>query len=129
MSPTLVCVTPDLDLQAVAADMVARSISGCPVVDEGGVAVGFLSKTDLLCAWVGRRPAPGARRGSRRARETTVGDVMTPVLFSIRPEARLPEAVALLAKGGVHHLVVIDGEGRAVGVLSVMDVIRHLARR
>lgn len=131
MSPSLVCVGPELDLATVAAEMLAQSIGGCPVVDDDGRAVGFVSKTDLLCASVKRpRQVRASPRSSRRRPDgPRVRDVMTSVLFSVAASASLAEGVELLARSGVHHLVVEGEDGKAVGVLSAMDVVRYLASR
>ena len=135
MSPHLVCVEADLDLDTLAREMLDRSISGCPVVDDAGGAVGFVSKTDIVAARVPglhrRRPARAARVGGRRrtSGETKVRDIMTPVLFSVKASDSLETAVALFARSGVHHLVVSGRARKIVGVLSTMDVVRFLANR
>jgi CBS domain-containing protein len=51
--------------------------------------------------------------------------VTTPVI-SIGVDEPIAFAARRLAEAGVHHLVVVDGEGRAAGMLSALDVVRAL---
>ena len=49
---------------------------------------------------------------------------MTSPARSVRADATLAEAARVLAEESLHHVVVIDATGRAVGMLSVLDVLR-----
>lgn len=57
----------------------------------------------------------------------TVGDVMTPALFWVRPEASLAEAASLLSEGHVHRALVFDGNA-LVGIVTAFDLLSALAR-
>jgi len=52
-------------------------------------------------------------------------DLMTDNPVSVRADATLGEAVALLARKGFSGAPVIDGAGRPVGVLSQSDIVVH----
>jgi len=60
-------------------------------------------------------------------REVTAGDVMTPVVATIREEASLHEALETMRSGGIRRLVVTDADNRICGFLSLDDVIDGLA--
>jgi len=60
-------------------------------------------------------------------REVTVGDVMTPVVATIREDASLHEALETMKSGGIRRLVVTDKDNRICGFLSLDDVIDGLA--
>ena len=49
-------------------------------------------------------------------------------VYTIRPEQTIRQALATLAEKNVGALVVVDGGGRAVGILSERDVVRKLVR-
>lgn len=60
-------------------------------------------------------------------REVSVGDVMTPVVATIREDASLHEALETMRSGGIRRLVVTDKDNRICGFLSLDDVIDGLA--
>jgi CBS-domain-containing membrane protein len=82
-------------------------ITAVPVVDREHRPVGVVSLRDLA---------------DTRVREAQVSE---PV-HTIGVDERLGAAGRALAEADVHHLVVVDAEGRAVGMLSALDVIRGL---
>ncbi|MGE0554531.1 MAG: HPP family protein [Gemmatimonadales bacterium] len=53
----------------------------------------------------------------------TVADLMTRDVVSVRSDAPIQEAVALLADSHVTGLAVVDGHGKLVGVVSASDVL------
>ena len=81
-------------------------ITAVPVLDEEGRPVAMVSLRDLL----GSAPAP---KGG--------GPVV-----SVQSTATLEEAAATLASTDFHHLVVVDARGRAVGMVSSVDLLRGL---
>lgn len=56
-----------------------------------------------------------------------VEKVMSPVVASVRTDADLLDALALMRDAGVRRLMVTDAEGNPCGLLSVDDVIDGLA--
>ena len=58
---------------------------------------------------------------------TPVCDIMTPVVFVVRPDAPANEVFNQLASLRVHRLFVVDECGILVGVVSALDVISALA--
>jgi CBS-domain-containing membrane protein len=53
---------------------------------------------------------------------------MTPVVFSVTPDTPAPEVVRQMLDWNVHHLFVIDNSQVLVGVISTLDVLKHLHR-
>ena len=53
-----------------------------------------------------------------------VRDVMTTQVVTVRPQARVKEAIELLDDHQITAMPVVDGEGRLVGVVSEADVLR-----
>ena len=57
-----------------------------------------------------------------------VADVMTARATSLSPESSVLEAVSLFGECGFRHVLIIDGAGDLVGVLSDRDALRSMAR-
>lgn len=140
MSSKVLTVSPDTTVRDVAALMIEKHISGVPVMDESGSLVGVISEGDLL-----RRPELGTDRHRRRwlsfftnieeqAREFTkshalrAGDVMTKKIVHIAEETSLGEIVATMEKHRIKRLPVLT-DGRLVGIVSRVDMLRALAAR
>ena len=71
-----------------------------------------------------RRPAPRADRARRHPHELRAADAMTPPPMTVGPEATLGQALELMERrrSQISVLPVVDGEGRALGVLRLHDV-------
>ena len=100
-----------------AHTLTSHRVSGAPVIDQDRV-VGIASKTDLLYA----------RVCASVDNSVTVGDVMTSLIFAVRPGDPAMLAVRLMVEEGIHHVVVIDEGHKLAGIVSLMDVLRALAR-
>jgi CBS domain-containing protein len=109
MNRELFSVRPDHLASDVLNGILALGITGAPVVDDEGRPVGVVSLHDLV-----------SRTGPRAA------DLMTSPAATVHADAPIAEAGRLLAETGYHRLVAVDWEGRAVGVVSSLDVIRGL---
>lgn len=85
------------------------NIHAAPVLDEDThEPIGMISLSDL----------------TGDLRELTVGDRMSYPAAFVLQSAPASEAARIIAHTGFHHLVVVDGEHRAVGFVSAIDVIR-----
>jgi CBS domain-containing protein len=95
---------------------IAKAISAAPVIDEAGCPVGVLSRSDIMV-----HDAAGATCATM-----AVEDLMTPAVFAVSPETPASEVVESLLKLRVHRLFVVDAQGVLIGVISPMDILRHL---
>ncbi len=57
---------------------------------------------------------------------TTVEEIMTPAFYSVRPDMRVPELADYLARGRIQRAVVVE-DGRLVGIVTALDVLRAVA--
>jgi CBS-domain-containing membrane protein len=57
---------------------------------------------------------------------TQVRDIMTPVVFSVAPETAAHKVIEDMLAQKVHRLFVVGGDGVLVGIISTVDVLRHL---
>jgi CBS domain-containing protein len=107
MNPEIVYLRQGSRAAVVLRPILDFGITAVPVLDEDDRPVGVVSLRDLV--------------DSRRA---TVTPSRPPICVGV--DAAIEEGGRILTESGVHHIVVIDGQGRAVGVLSSLDVLRGL---
>jgi CBS domain-containing protein len=60
--------------------------------------------------------------------EHTVGEAMTPTVCSVAPFVDVYTAAEYMIRAGVHRLIVAE-EGRLIGILSSLDIVRAVAGR
>ncbi|HEX7672458.1 MAG TPA: CBS domain-containing protein [Polyangiaceae bacterium] len=120
MTTDVVCVTPELSVAAVATLFLDRGISGAPVVDESGRAIGMVSKTDLVRHY--------SDADAKTAVAPVVGDIMMPMAFCLPANESIARAAALMAFEGMHRVPVANTRGQIVGLISSLDVLRWMAQ-
>jgi IMP dehydrogenase len=104
-----VTIHPEQPL-ADALDLMARhSISGIPVLERGsGKLVGILTNRDVRFAEDTRQP---------------VSELMTREgLVTVRDSVALDEAKRLLHQHRIERLIVVDGDYRCIGLVTVKDI-------
>lgn len=138
MSKNVVTVPLGMPVKQVAALLTQKGIGGAPVVTTDGKAIGVISESDLMVRpeteTLQKRPWWEAVFASRDAdakafvktRGQTAGDVMTGDVVAIAPNASMADAARLMAKKGVHRLLILEA-GRPAGVLARSDILRVLA--
>lgn len=149
MSNNLITLRPGASLREAAKLFESRKISGAPVVDEEGVIVGVVTKTDLTWAratgdslvdlfyqglidWERSedlldqeyQPYSGGAYEDEQLDELRVSDVMNSTVFSVHQKASLKEAAQKMIDERIHRLVVTNGEA-FVGMVSTTDFLRH----
>jgi len=106
----------DATVEEAAALMAERSVGSLAIVDEGGRPVGIITERDVVKA-VARR-ALGAR---------VVEIGTTSNLLTASPDDDEYEVLKKMRERRVRHLLVVDKEGRLVGVLSIRDLLEDEA--
>lgn len=56
----------------------------------------------------------------------SVGDVMTPVTFSVGPDMPVPELCEFLVRGRIHRALVVDDE-ELLGIVTSQDILKAVA--
>ena len=120
MSRSLTCARRDLGADRVAELMVANHIGCVPVVEEPGRPIGMITKQDFVEQLV------TIDRTDKTPR--TAGELMMPLAITLPETATVAHAAAMMASEDIHHLPIVDLEGRLIGVVSSMDIVRWLAR-
>ena len=134
MKSNVVTVTPDNSVKHAAQIMLARGISGLPVVDDRDVLVGIITEGDLLRRGEIGAPNHHGGKGSAAERATAfvknyswkVADVMTRGVIAVEEETSVGRVAALMDD---HHVkrIPVTREGRLVGIVSRVDLLRLMA--
>ena len=123
-------------IEAAWRSMVDQGLSGVPVVDANGGAIGIVTEGDLVARLVPRR-APrwwdlmlrsreALARDYCRAIGTTVADVMTSPPLVIEPDASVSAAAALMNGHDIDVLPVVEA-GLLVGVVTRNALLNEVA--
>ncbi len=107
MNPKLVYLREGDRAELALKPILDFGITAVPVLNEDHEPVGVVSLRDLV------NPA---RRGAR----------ITEHVESIGVDDTVANAARALTDADVHHLVVVDHNGRAAGMLSALDIVRAL---
>ena len=122
MTANPLSVEETLTAREARAFFIDKGISAAPVIDDAGRPVGVLSQTDLL---IHDQENP---RTSAEASETLVSELMTEGVFAVPRHAPIKRVIGGMCELNVHRLFVVDAAGILVGVISAMDVLRHLTQ-
>ena len=103
-----------------AAQLMWERDCGClPVVDDEGRAVGMITDRDVCMA---------AYIQGGLLDHLQVGSAMAHDVRSCRPTDTVAEAESIMRAGQVRRLPVIDAESHVIGLLSLNDIAREVAR-
>lgn len=134
MTRDVVAIARQAPLKEALELLRRERVKALPVTDEHGRVLGIVTQTDLLDKTRWDRGGPRLGFGARmrltlsrvRAPHGVVEDIMTSPVSTVRPEDPVGDVVTRMSLTGVHHLPVVDGEGRLVGVVGQAEVILAL---
>lgn len=135
MTTSVATIGAGATVREAAKRMLERRVSALPVVDGKGRVVGIVSEGDLV-----RRAELGTDTERSwwlrlfgdtpsdylKVHSTSVDDVMTAPVVSVRRKTSLKDLAHLLEKHRIKRVPVIEG-GRLVGIVSRADLVRQLA--
>jgi CBS domain-containing protein len=138
MSPRVISIAPDANVQDAIQMMLQMHISGLPVIDSNRTLVGVVTEGDFL-----RRAETGTERkrprwlefvmGPRRmaeeyvhAHSRRVDEVMTRDPVTCTEDTSLDEVVQMMERRRIKRLPVMRGT-QVVGILSRANLLRALA--
>jgi hypothetical protein len=107
MNREMLTVRPSDSAEDALLRLLAFKVSGAPVVGDAGELVGVVSWRDLVGA------------------EGLVQDFMSAPAVTVPLDESVESAAWLLAQSGKHRLIAVE-QGRPLGVVSSLDVIRGL---
>ena len=137
MTHDVVALTPDMTVHRAWSQMLKNQVKATPVVNVSGKVVGILTDEDLLeRAGIQQRLSIAIRLNldeinqelkSLESSPLLVQDVMTqPVITALENET-LGVVTSRMVKSGLKRLPVVNEDGKLVGVLSRLDILRQVA--
>ena len=123
MTTDVIYTYPEEGVVKAFEKLLKYRISCLPVVDRDKKIVGIVTTTDIGHNLI----------EDRYTLDTTVGDVMTKEVITIKPEEPVINAIKKMDKYGdkgeiINQLPVVDDDNRVVGIVSDGDIIRFLSR-
>ena len=103
----------DETVQAVEAQMAAKSLSWVPVLESNGVVLGIISASDLLRFHADKKDPS----------KVCAWQLCTYKPITVRADATVGEVARLMVEKSIHHVVVTEGAD-IQGVLSSLDFVR-----
>jgi len=116
MTTAVVYLSSQTTLAEAARTMREQDI-GDVVVADGPSLAGMVTDRDLVVRAVAEGKDPEA---------TTVGEVMTRELVTVRPEDTIQQAALLMRDRAVRRLLVCDDDQGLVGVVSIGDLAERI---
>jgi CBS domain-containing protein len=144
MKSNPISIREDASIQEAVALLTDKGFSAAPVIDQSGRPIGVVSRSDIMTHDREKvdylAPVPAfydeteLKECTRSAGgfqvvdvdRTQVGDIMTPVVFSVTPERPARNVVQEMLALKVHRLFVVDAAGVLVGVISASDILECL---
>jgi CBS domain-containing protein len=114
-------ITPAESIRTAAGRLHSHKV-GCLVVIEdqaGRHPIGILTDRDIAIRVVAE---------GRDPQNTCVSDVMTLYPDKVRQDLSIEDALRVMRVGSFRRVPVVDDDGRLVGILSLDDVLRAVAR-
>lgn len=133
MNPDVMTVAEEMPVKELAAFLSEHQITGAPVLDARGHAVGVVSVTDIAESsgvagdW---QHEDGVRPDERRGLHVEdtgqrVRDIMTPTVYTVPDDTPVSQLAATMIAGRVHRLLVTR-DNRIVGIVTALDLLKLL---
>jgi len=112
------CCTPETSIDEVARLMVDCDCGAIPIVEDVGSKrpIGIVTDRDIVIRVLAK---------GEDCLGFAVKEAMTTTIETIRGDANIREAEALMKEKQIRRIIVIDEDDRCTGILSQADIARH----
>ena len=131
----------DLPLTELVRQLKRYGFRAMPVVDDDDKLIGVVSETDLFLkekgvpfsiekvpTLLGQMVAENELQDFKLTRQVKVAEVMATAIVTLEPTATLEDAAMLMHKRHFSLIPVVEN-GKLVGVVRRIDILRRLYRR
>lgn len=105
-------------VQAAAERITQQHVGALVIVDESGRPVGILTDRDIVCRVMNERRDPGT---------TSIQEVMSANPVVARDSERIDQVAFTMHQKGVRRVPIVNASGKAVGLVSLDDLLVLLA--
>jgi CBS domain-containing protein len=116
MTAQVVTLPRETTLVEAARTMREQDI-GDIVVSDGAGPAGLVTDRDIVVRAVAERRDPES---------TTIGEILTPDLVTVRPDDTVQSAALLMRDQAVRRVLVCDSDQRLVGIVSIGDLAEEI---
>jgi CBS domain-containing protein len=116
MTPRVVTLPTGTSLADAARTMREEDIGDIVVADDAGLA-GVVTDRDIVVRAVAESLDPAG---------TTIGEILTQNLVTVRPDDSVQSAALLMRDHAVRRVVVCDDQERLVGIVSIGDLAEEI---
>jgi diguanylate cyclase (GGDEF)-like protein len=114
MSKKIVSVRGDQSALYVARKLRSNKVGAVLVLDKNGHLEGVISERDIISKVIGAGKDPA---------RASAASIMSKKVFSAKPEHSVNRVLNQMQTKHVRHIPVTDKEGRALGVVSLRDLL------
>ena len=105
--------------QDIAQMMVKEKVGSVIIIDKKGIPIGIVTERDIVTRVCLKDVA---------ASRIKLEEIMSTPLISIMSYDSIDTASRIMIKNSIKHLAVLEEDNRIVGLLSVTDITRRLAK-
>jgi CBS domain-containing protein len=125
MTSPVVTAKTDEALGHVVHRMLERDLKRVPVVDNKDRLVGMMSRLDILRATAGNGEERAEHAPLPKAGKT-IGELMTAEVPTVYVSDDLSDVLDRIIKADIKRVVVLDEQGRAVGLITDGDLVARV---
>lgn len=111
-------IRDDLTVHDAARYLRERKVRSVGVLAADGALVGVVSQSDISDKVAAENKCPAWMR---------VSEIMSTSLVTVTTDRPVADCLRLMEQHGIYHLLVVDGESRYRGMLSVTDLLQVIA--
>ncbi|MES2758733.1 MAG: HPP family protein [Pseudomonadota bacterium] len=135
MSKDIISVEYGTDLKQAWQLMRHHKLHALPVLSRARRVIGIVAQSDFLSHSEQGESVSLAERMRRflmnspdthSDKPEVVGQIMTAKVVTAKAETPIVELVPLMSNAGLHHIPIVDGENRFVGMVSQSDLLASL---
>lgn len=112
---TVYSLSSDLSVFDALKQLADHNVGAMMVIDKGGL-VGVFSERDYT-----RKIA----LAGKSSKDTQVRDIMTAKVFTVSPQTRTRECMALMSNNKIRHLPIVEGD-KVLGMISIRDIMNDI---
>ena len=112
MNTPVVITNPTVKVKFLKDTLSRKNIHAVPVLEPDGTIAGIISSSDLIAC---------------HDESLLVKEIMTSKVHISMRNNRVKDAAKTMAKHAIHHMVVME-EGKIIGMISSMDIVKVYAK-